>query len=153
MVYQWKVGSHHKCDAKVAGKVCETLAGEGRLTPKDLVEESRPDDAPLHGEFEWDDRAAAEAYRESQARYIIRSIEVVVQHDGEDVGQTRAFVALQDGGPCEYTPIDVVMSDDSRRQELLRRALSELACFKQKYRSLTELSRVFDEIDQLQLTI
>ena len=41
--------------AQVAGEVCERLEARGRLTPSDLVDESRAEDAPLHGMFTWDD--------------------------------------------------------------------------------------------------
>lgn len=151
VIYRWKSGSRHSCDAGTAGEVCERLASEGRLTPRELVDESRPEDAPLHGEFEWDDAIAAEAYRESQARYVIRSIEVTAESG--DATPTRAFVAMQDGGPCEYTPIMVVMEDDRRREALLEKALGELAAFRLKYESLTELAHVFEAIDQLQLAM
>lgn len=153
MIYQWKSGSRHGCDANVAGEVCESLASSGRLTPKGLVDESRPEDAPLHGEFEWNDRVAAEAYRESQASYIIRSLEVVVEATGEEEQPIRAFFAMQEGEPHEYTPVMAIMDDDRRREMLLHKALQELMTFKQKYKSLTELSKLFEEIDQLQLAV
>lgn len=153
MIYQWKLGSRHSCDANTAGEVCEQLASEGRLTPKELVDESRPEDAPLHGEFEWDDARAAEAYRETQARYIIRSIELILEDGEEKATPVRAFVAMQDAEPNEYTQLTAVLDDDLRREKLLHKALQELLAFKRKYKSLTELSKLFEEIDQLQLAV
>ena len=52
--YTWLAGSRHKVDAEVAGRVCEELERNGGLTAERLVEASRPEDAPLHKEFEWD---------------------------------------------------------------------------------------------------
>lgn len=47
------------------------------LTPKAVVEEARPEDAPLHPAFEWDNDTAAEKYREHQATNLIRRVRVV----------------------------------------------------------------------------
>ena len=70
----------------VRGLEAETAARElnrirvergGKLEPSAVVDEARPEDAPLHPAFEWDDDAAAESYRKLQARNLIRSIQVV----------------------------------------------------------------------------
>ena len=48
-----------------------------RLTPQVVVDESRPEDAPLHPAFEWDDSLAGERYRHIQARDLIKTVEVI----------------------------------------------------------------------------
>jgi hypothetical protein len=63
MVYKWKDAARLKTDAQTAGEICEKLEKNGGLTAKRLADESRPEDAPLHKEFEWNDATAAEAYR------------------------------------------------------------------------------------------
>ena len=70
-----------KVSAEVAAPVLEGLANENRLTAANLVDVSRPEDAPLHPEFEWRDDVAAERWREEQARQIIRCIRVVSEED------------------------------------------------------------------------
>lgn len=146
-VYKWKTGVRAKVSAQVAGEVCSKLADRGRLTPHDLVDESRPEDAPLHGEFEWDDAKAAEAYRETQARYIIRSIDVVVEELDEPI---RAFVpACDDESPRAYSQIEVVMKSDSGRERTLRMAYEELSRFRNKYKTMVEFAKLFEEIDRL----
>ena len=70
MVYEFKPCSYIKASAQVAGEMCEQLSKTGGLTPKRLVDANRAEDAPLHGEFEWNDTVAAEAYREGQAAHI-----------------------------------------------------------------------------------
>ena len=55
MVYKWKDAARIKSDAQTAGEICEKLEKNGGLTAKRLVDESRPEDAPLHKEFEWND--------------------------------------------------------------------------------------------------
>ena len=74
--YTWCDGSHHKVDPNVAAQVATELEEAGMLTAKNLVDVSRPEDAPLHDEFEWDDSVAAEKYREGQARNVIHSLRI-----------------------------------------------------------------------------
>ena len=97
-MYRWKSGSVHGIDAEVAGKALEEIVSRhGVLTPRLVVEESRPPSAPLHDEFEWDDSVAAELYREHQARYIIRSVVVAVPEREETY--VRAFVSVVPNPP------------------------------------------------------
>lgn len=69
MVYEWKEAAQIKADAQKAGEMLENLEKTVGLTPKNLVEASRDESAPLHNEFEWNDTKAAEKYRETQAGY------------------------------------------------------------------------------------
>ena len=152
MVYQpkftWAKGSHHKVDAQTAGEVCNSLEAEGRLTAADLVEESRPEEAPLHPEFEWDDSIAAEKYREVQAGGVIRHL-VKVSIDVKEALPVRAFFPVTVSEKT-YERIEAIISVEDKRQVLLNRALSELKSFEQKYASLTELCSVFDAIHALE---
>ena len=146
MIYQIKRGARlpKGISAQVAGDEIERLESEGRLTPRDLVEDSRPEDAPLHRCFEWDDTVAAERYREAQAHYIIRSIEVTVERTEQP---TRAFVYTVSDNSGEYKSIGVVLRDSNSREALLDSARRELLAFRRKYQTLYELSEVFAAID------
>ena len=142
--YQWKRGSFVTGDAQMVGEVCEGLERNGNLTPSALVDESRPEDAPLHGRFEWDDEQAAELYREQQARQIIHSIEVVVEGASEPV---KAFVSLRVGGTeRRYERTEVALSNPDSREMVLKDALSELRAFEKKYSQLAELAEVLAAI-------
>lgn len=149
MVYKWNSGAHIKASAQDAGELCAALETQGKLTPHEVVEASRPEDAPLHDEFEWDDAKAAERYRETQASYIIRSIEVVISGKTEPT-VTRGFVSLvtSDGGR-EYHEVNKVLSITNQRDMLLIEAKRELAAFKRKYEVLEELADVFAAIDRV----
>ena len=59
MVYQWKEGARISFPAQIAGRVCAALEEQNALTAQRLVDESRPEDAPLHAAFEWNDTIAA----------------------------------------------------------------------------------------------
>ena len=84
MVYKWKVRKF-PVSAQDAGKELERIEQEeGFIKPESVVDHSRPEGAPLHDCFEWDNDAAAEEYRKVQAREIIRFIEIVHEEDGEE---------------------------------------------------------------------
>jgi hypothetical protein len=53
-------------------------ANAGDLTADAVVEAARPKDSPLHGFFEWDNRQAADSYRLTQARTLIRKVRIEV---------------------------------------------------------------------------
>lgn len=144
MTYTWKLGAHISADANAAGAVCEKLAEENRLTARDLLDESRPEDAPLHKSFEWDDDVAAEKYREQQARHIINCL--IVTH--EDAEPTRAFFNIKVEEP-NYEHIDTIMVSADKREDLFNIALRELIAFKRKYKSLSQLASVIKAIDEL----
>ena len=145
-VYQWKHGSRIKGDAQAAGEVCAQLERKCSLTPASLVQASRNEDAPLHGMFEWRDEIAAEKYREVQAGYIIRSVEVVAEGDSKPV---RAFVALEITGTSGYTSTEVALAAMDTREIVLENALRELREFERKYARLKELAGVIAAIKEV----
>lgn len=145
MVYSFKSGSHIKADAQAAGEMCEKLAAEGRLTARDLVEENRPESAPLHNEFEWNNDVAAESWREHQARHIIGCL-VIKAEKKEPV---RAFFNIQRSEPT-YSHIESILQSRDEAESLLRTALAELTAFERKYAMLKELTAVFEAIDEVQ---
>lgn len=144
MIYKVKSGARLPVSAQVAGEECERLESNGMLTPRNLVDVSRPDDAPLHKCFEWDDGIAAERWRETQAAYIIRSVEVEIEKHSEP---TRAFVATITDNTREYKSIGYVMRRSDSREALLDAAKRELLAFRRKYKNLYELAEVMDAID------
>ena len=149
MIYEWVAGARHKVSAQVAGEVCEELEQQGRLTAKDLVEVSRPEDAPLHEEFEWNDGVAAEKWREHQARNVINAIKIVREEDEDDDVEepyrVRAFFTLKKEEP-QYESIRIILSDEEKYNDLLKVAIRELMAFEKKYNKIKELGEVFKAI-------
>lgn len=146
MVYKWKPGSHHKVDAQTAGEVCAALEEEGRLNAETLVEKSRPEEAPLHDEFEWDDSIAAEEYRKQQARVLIATVVEIIS---PEVVPTRAFFNIVHK-EANYESVRVIIQDENKRKALLDKAIRELRSFQTKYSALLELCEVFDAINRLE---
>lgn len=149
MVYKWRSGYRANVSAKAAGEVMEQLESEDALTPENLVNVSRPEDAPLHKAFDWNDETAAEKWRMEQAKSLIRHIEVVPMTVGNPE-PVRAFFPIRADKPeTTYENIRFIVSDEDKRNEMLARAKSELKSFRVKYGQLKELKPVLDAIDRI----
>lgn len=148
-VYQWKRGSRADVDAQVVGDELERIRvhNNGRLESEDVVEASRPEDAPLHGAFIWDDAAAAEAYRVEQAKYLIRSVEIVIDK-GDDRTPIRAFVSVKRDEDRSYTSTIHALSDADLRAQVVRQAWFELEAWRQRHAELLEFAKIFTAIEQ-----
>ena len=148
-IYKWKSGSRVSADAQKVGEVCERLERKGNLTPKALVDASRRKNAALHDLFEWDNEIAAEKYRETQASYLIRSIEIVATGTSEPV---RAFVSVtahEESTERTYINVERALSTNGTREEVLAIALAELKAFERKYANLEELAGVLAAIREV----
>lgn len=153
--YKYRINGIVKAPAEVTGMVCKSLIDEdGAVTPERLVEVSKPKDAPLHNEFEWNNTIAAQKYREEQARQIIKNIVIIeVSEDIEEpkevkcwVNSDRAFVPT-DERLHKYVTIDTALSTETWRNNLLKTARKDMTSFIAKYRRLTELSKIIDDMN------
>lgn len=136
-------------DAQTMGEKCAELESMGRLTAEELVNVSRPEDAPTHKAFEWDDAKAGELYRREQARSYIRAI-VVLPEDGKESEPQKVYYNIARAEPT-YKSITAIMQSDEDTERLLGLALAELARAKNKYKNLKQLSQVFRAIDDAQI--
>jgi hypothetical protein len=65
-------------DAQTAGSELDRIRRrDGTIRPDVVVDEARPEEAPLHPAFEWRDPVAAEQWREHQASTLIKVVRVV----------------------------------------------------------------------------
>jgi hypothetical protein len=134
MVYLWKTGARINADPEEAAQVMNALAKEGRLNAETLVEVSKPEDAPLHKAFEWDDTIAAEKWRCHQGRHIINAI-VVVNEDEPQKEPIRAYFKVETNGG-QYEPTEVLIQTVDGQQALKEMAKKELAAFRSKYQNI-----------------
>lgn len=144
MIYQWKEASRIKADAQKAGEVCENLEKTVGLTSKTLLDASRPEEAPLHKEFEWNDSKAAEKYREEQAGHIIRCL--CVKPEKVHSEPVRAYFKVEQQ---TYSSIVKIQANAEKMSCLLDIAKKELEAFEKKYRQLKELDSVFRAIKEV----
>lgn len=143
MVYTFAPGARVKADANEAGVLFERLEAQGRLTAANVVDESRPEDAPLHNEFEWNDGIAAEKYREEQARYLIRNIRIV--NEKEEPRRMYFNIVQAEKG---YSSINTILQSPDKTQALLEKALKDLISWQNRYKEIKELSGVVQEIER-----
>lgn len=147
MIYKWKPGTRAKADPQIAGEVCEKLEREGRLTAEELVNVSRPKSAPLHNEFNWNDKEAAELFRQYQARTLIAHLVIAEEDTGKE--PTRAFFCVSEA-TSNYDSVQVVIEDVDKLRLLRERALSELIAIQRRYSMIQELDSLRPLIEELQ---
>lgn len=153
--YGYRAGARLQKKELTAQAVGETLEGirtshAGRLLPRHVVDESAPDDAPLHPLFEWDNGKAADEYRLDQARHVIRAVTVKYrEHDEGGPKTIRAFVNIRDDDQ-HYTSTLHAMSDDEMRAKVIRKAWDDLAAWRKRYDELQEFAGLFCVMDELQ---
>lgn len=110
-------------DAQTAGEeLARITAQHDGLTPAVVVDESRPDDAPLHPVFEWDDAVAAELHRQHQADTLIKSVQVVHERDEPD---EPVFVKVR--SQRNYQPVEKVVKKLDLFEEAFRDACARLS--------------------------
>ncbi len=119
----------------------------GELNEQLVVEEARPEAAPLHHRFEWDNDVAGEAYRRVQAGELIRSVKIRFDVSGERKS-VRGFISSRDAGDVErggYRPTEEVVADDLALKILLRELERAIADVKRKYGHLKEFAAIVRE--------
>ena len=151
MKYQWKQGAHGKGDAQAIGTEIERLDAEyDGVTPEVVLDEAKKKRSPLHDCFEWNDREAAVAYRLVQARYLLRSIEVVIEKADTEPLRIRAFhsVVTEEQGKY-HTTVAKAREDEAMWSQVKANALSEIRNWQNKYRQINEFEAIFDAIESV----
>ena len=136
---KWKVDGIFKADANECYREISSLE---QITPKAILDFARDENSELHKCFEWDNDLAAEKYRIIQAGNVIRML-YIVQKD-EDTPPVRV---LSKTSNTVYQPTRTFLKNQNEYEDLLKRALSELESFRLKYKTLSELEQVFEQID------
>jgi hypothetical protein len=141
----------NKADPNLVGQHLDLLRQQfkGELTPPDVVTDARNPNSPLHPFFEWDDTAAAEAHRLSQARGLIRAVVAVYVSEDKPATRMKAFVHIPEPGAEHYRDAVHALSQDRTRAMVLERALAELVAWKKRYRELTEFAELVEVIDRI----
>lgn len=116
-------------DAQAVGEELAAIRkGQGKLESREVLERAKDSYSPLHPCFTWDDGIAADAYRLSQARSLIKSI-VKVQFEGDEPTQVYYNVVVRntndDGEEVkeQYYQDVVVFADNPREYEAAHKVL------------------------------
>lgn len=97
----------------------------GVLEAGHVVEDARPAESLLHRYFEWDDGAAAEAYRIDQARRLIRSVRVVVHTEDRIISHVKYIRNPSLTSEPGYVETVSLRSDEDRAREAVRAELKQ----------------------------
>lgn len=136
---KWKVDGIFKADAN---ECCREISSLEQITPKAILDFARDENSELHKCFEWDNDSAAEKYRTIQAGNVIRMLYIVPKN--ADAPPVRVLSRTSD---TVYQPTRTFVKNQNEYEDLLKRALSELESFRLKYKTLSELEQVFEQID------
>lgn len=136
---KWKVDGIFKADANECYREISSLE---QITPKAILDFARDENSELHKCFEWDNDSAAEKCRTIQAGNVIRMLYIVPKN--ADAPPVRVLSRTSD---TVYQPTRTFVKNQNEYEDLLKRALSELESFRLKYKTLSELEQVFEQID------
>jgi len=149
MVYKqkrvWKEGVYAKVDPEIAGEQFDRLAAKNRLNAEEVVRENTPDDAPLHGEFVWDDKLAAHEYRKERARCLIRHLAFVTVETPEDAPQ-RCYFKVEPTSN-NYEPIQQIIQSVDKTKLLIQTAYLEMVSYRDKFTGVLQTCGATVDID------
>lgn len=139
---KWRIEGIFKANA---AKCLDEIGRDVEITPEQVLEKARDEQSELHKCFEWNDSIAAEKYRLQQARQLIQFFVVVPKQDSKS--PIRHFQITSQRNV--YMPTTHFATQPDEYQKLLQRAYAELRSFQNRYKSLSELESVFEEIDKI----
>ena len=123
---------------------------KGELTPKDVVDDARNPNSPLHSFFDWNDTSAAEQHRLHQARGLIRSVVAIFVDDEKPAQRTKAFIHIPEPGAPHYRSAPDAMSSKKTREMVLQRAWRDWQAFRAKYKHLAEFAALFEAAGEVE---
>lgn len=127
----------------VANELRALYERDGALTPEQVVAAAADEASPLHSQFEWDDSAAAAAYRTAQAGALIRRCKVTIVGADEETHRVRAYLNLPaDEGRGRYFATDDVLTDPATRNVIMQQVARDVAALRRKYRGLADFDSV-----------
>jgi hypothetical protein len=162
VIYKPAKGSHlTEEQAQRYGQRIYDLVEErnGTITPGDVLTDAESERSPLHDFFEWDDTQAAERWRTNQARYLLRSIHVVLTNGQGEEEQTRFTYNImnmpEDNGEGQrvYCTIQRVLTDAEIREQVVGQAMRQLQSWRSLYQQYSEFSQVFSAIAEIQQSL
>jgi hypothetical protein len=122
-------------------------AHDDKLSPRDIVDESRPAKAVLHGFFEWNDKTAGEEYRVQQARRLSRSVYIITPAQGDEPAREGpAYFHIE---PNNYQPAEVVIQQADLFEQALQALHRQVASAERAVRELEQAAKLGGNPDRL----
>lgn len=137
--YEWASGARFNADPQAVGDELERIRQrDGGVTVEAMLEEARPEDAPLHPLCTWDDAVAGEKWRKHELRQVPTKLRVI-QPQREP---RPAFVHIQPvagGQPGYYQDTQIAIANVDEY---------ELA-FKQAYARLNQAQSAINDLERV----
>jgi hypothetical protein len=141
--YAWRPGRSFKADPNEAQELFAKLKKTVGLTTHNVLDAARPKSSVLHGDFEWNNGAAAELYRLQQARMLVRAV-VLVQLEEEPEDHSNVWIHTKTAeGEGIYEYPRVVVRDPTLLSTAIQEARQYLASGEKRWGMLREVSRGF----------
>lgn len=150
-MYSWRNTNYPVKAEEAASELQRIEQKYGEVTPRNLLDESTPEDAVMHNCYEWDDSKAADNYRLWQSRHIMSCLVVTYADEAETEPKeivVRAFQNVSEEREGRFISVEKAFESTTTRDIILQKAFEELAMFRKKYSDLSELAKVITAIDE-----
>lgn len=132
-----------KCADEIM-EICEQLES---ATPQQILEKARDSNTELHKCFTWDDTEAAEKWRISEARAVVRNLKIIEQKPDKQTEPTTIRVFYKTDNESGYKPTKLILKKPDEYKVLVERCRSELLAIKQKFNSISEYEEIWELIN------
>jgi hypothetical protein len=132
-----------KCADEIM-EICEELES---ATPQQILEKARDSNTELHKCFTWDDTEAAEKWRISEARAVVRNLKIIEQKPDKQTEPTAIRVFYKTDNESGYKPTKLILKKPDEYKSLVERCRSELLAIKQKFNSISEYEEIWEMIN------
>ena len=152
-------------DGAVVAKYLHKLLKErgGILSPKELWEDAKDPNSPIHSYIEWDAKVAAKRYQLRQCADIIKCVQYEVK-TGKLTVDVPAFVRVVNHGALPnaktrfgYVTTPTAVEELDFEQQVLHRALQDLKNFEERYNRYREvfstLKPIFEAIAKVEKVV
>jgi hypothetical protein len=121
--------------------------------PRDILDDARHPDSPIHGHFDWSDTVAAEKWRLQQAAQLVTAVRVRTIDPGEGVASqfqpAYHSTSGDEGGKVFVRFQDAVLPD--RRPQTLREVVQRIwmSTLRERTMGFHELDALYALVDAL----
>lgn len=121
-------------------------ANYGGLTPENILDASKPEDALFHSLFTWDNNQAAHKYRLQEARIILNNIEIKVVSNGSEK-RIPVFEVIKNADGRAYKHVESFTKEDII--QVKTESVKAFNYWKNKLSIYKDFDQVIQKIDEV----
>lgn len=127
--------------AQIIGETLLALGGDRRpVQAREFLDAARPPTSLTHRLFEWDDAVAAEAHRLDQARFYLRTIEIIPIIDGKEQPSIKAAPLVVIDGERGFMFAPDAFANAEGADYIVKQAKAALAAWSRIYGGYKKLA-------------